>query len=212
MMRHRQPRRRPGSTLPTLGMAGAGRADGGQANDARADGARAGTGGANGRAGAARERPGNRSGGAFSDPAYASDIVFKRILAHIVDGAILLAVMAPLGFLMVVTAVATFGLLIVPFAVAFLALRFLYYVGFTAGSRSATPGMRMLGIELRTPDGGRPDLLQAFLRLVTYYVLVGVLSPLILLAAFFNAQRRALHDMVSETVVVNRLAAPAPAA
>jgi uncharacterized RDD family membrane protein YckC len=134
-----------------------------------------------------------------------SDIIFKRILAHVVDSAILLAIMAPIGFFMILTAIATLGLLIVPFAFAFLALRFLYYVGFTAGARSATPGMRILGIELRTASGGRPDFLQAFLRLAVYYVLIGLLTPLILLVALFNAQRRAVHDMVSETVVVNRL-------
>ncbi|MDH3236530.1 MAG: RDD family protein, partial [Alphaproteobacteria bacterium] len=125
----------------------------------------------------------------------------------IVDTAILLAIMAPLGFFAMVTAIATFGLLILPFTLAFLGLRFLYYVGFTAGAKSATPGMRMLGIELRTVEGGRPDFLQAFLRLAVYYVLIGLLTPLILLVALFNGQRRALHDMASETVVVNRLAA-----
>lgn len=150
-----------------------------------------------------------RGGTSFSDPAYLSDIVFKRILAHIVDTAILLAIMAPIAFFVVLTAIATLGLLIVPFAFAFLILRFLYYVGFTAGARSATPGMRMLGIELRTAAGGRPDFLQAFLRLTVYYVLVGLLTPLILLVALFNSQRRALHDMVSDTIVVNRLAPPA---
>jgi uncharacterized RDD family membrane protein YckC len=170
------------------------------------------------RAGQQREAPGGAGpgahtqpagGGVFANPAYVSDIVLKRILAHLVDSAILLAVMLPLGALLVLTAVATLGLLALPFAFAFLGLRFLYYVGFTAGGRSATPGMRMLGIELRTAAGGRPDFLQAFLRLTVYYVLIGLLTPLILLAAFFNAQRRALHDLVSETVVVNRLAAPA---
>jgi uncharacterized RDD family membrane protein YckC len=195
-MRHREPRRRPGSTLPTLGMGGAnqreqaGRQDGTAASD-----------GAN-----ARHKAGSDAAGtAFSDPAFVSDIIFKRILAHVVDSAILLAIMAPIGFFMILTAIATLGLLILPFAFAFLALRFLYYVGFTAGARSATPGMRILGIELRTASGGRPDFLQAFLRLAVYYVLIGLLTPLILLVALFNAQRRAVHDMVSETVVVNRL-------
>jgi uncharacterized RDD family membrane protein YckC len=161
--------------------------------------------GSNGAANHAGHGPRKAAGTAFSDPAFVSDIVFKRILAHIVDSAILLAVMAPIGFFMILAAIATLGLLIVPFAFAFLALRFLYYVGFTAGTRSATPGMRMLGIELRTASGGRPDFLQAFLRLTVYYVLVALLTPLILLVALFNAQRRAVHDMVSETVVVNRL-------
>jgi uncharacterized RDD family membrane protein YckC len=199
-MRHREPRRRPGSTLPTLGMGSANQREqaGGQGNTA-SDGTK------NAGNGARAESPRTAAGTAFSDPAFVSDIVFKRILAHIVDSAILLAVMAPIGFFMILAAIATLGLLILPFAFAFLALRFLYYVGFTAGARSATPGMRMLGIELRTASGGRPDFLQAFLRLAVYYVLIALLTPLILLVALFNAQRRTVHDMVSETVVVNRL-------
>ncbi|HUT51458.1 MAG TPA: RDD family protein [Alphaproteobacteria bacterium] len=202
MMRQRQPRRRPGSTLPALRL-GDGEGEAGQNRRAHDESANRDAGPDRSAHGAGMDAA---NGGAFSDPAFVSDIVFKRILAHIVDTAILLAIMAPLGFFMIVTAVATFGLLILPFALAFLALRFLYYVGFTASARSATPGMRMLGIELRTIAGGRPDLLQAFLRLAVYYVLAGLLTPLILLAALFNVQRRALHDLVSETVVVNRLA------
>lgn len=197
-MRHREPRRRPGSTLPTLTMGEADQRERSQERERTAG--RADPGAQTGHAG---------GGAAFSDPAYLSDIVFKRILAHIVDTAILLAIMAPIGVFMILTAIATFGLLILPFALAFLAVRFLYYVGFTAGARSATPGMRMLGIELRTAAGGRPDFLQAFLRLTVYYVLIGLLTPLILLVALFNSQRRAVHDYVSETVVVNRLAAQA---
>lgn len=202
-MRHREPRRRPGSTLPTLGMGTKDRREqaGDQGKSSAHDGAHEAAGGQHAQSGR------QTADTAFSDPAFVSDIVFKRILAHIVDSAILLAVMAPIGIFMILTAVATFGLLILPFAFAFLAMRFLYYVGFTAGEKSATPGMRMLGIELRTITGGRPDFLQAFLRLAVYYVLIGLLTPLILLVVLFNAQRRAIHDMVSETVVVNRLVA-----
>jgi uncharacterized RDD family membrane protein YckC len=199
-MRHREPRRRPGSTLPTLGM---GTKDQREKAD-RQDGPAGGPGPQ-----PHHEKRGEAAGAAFSDPAFVNDIVFKRILAHIVDTAILLMVMAPIGIFMILTAIATFGLLILPFALAFLVVRFLYYVGFTSGSRSATPGMRMLGIELRTASGGRPDFLQAFLRLAVYYVLVGLLTPLILLVVLFNVQRRAIHDFVSETVVVNRLAGAA---
>lgn len=200
MMRHREPRRRPGSTLPTLGMGGAEQRErAGRQDDAD------GNSGASAHHDSGAGRGGSGGSTAFSDPAFVADIVFKRILAHIVDTAILLAVMAPIGFFMILTAIATLGLLILPFAFGFMVLRFFYYVGFTAGANSATPGMRMLGIELRTASGGRPDFLQAFLRLAVYYVLIGLLTPLILLVALFNVQRRAIHDMVSETVVVNRL-------
>ena len=162
MMRQRPPRR-SGSTLPALRLGEAAGAHNGDNGAER---------GAESTRGARSHRPekpdtGTRSGprsgrttppGAFSDPAYFGDIVFKRILSHLIDTAILLAIMVPLGFFMVMTAIASFGLLAVPFALGFLVLRFLYYVGFTASARGATPGMRLLGIELRTIAGGRPGL------------------------------------------------------
>jgi len=143
--------------------------------------------------------------GAFTEPEFYFDIVWKRLLAHLVDALILLALAAPLLLVLVFGAVISFGLLAVPFAIAFLAARLIYYAGYTGGPSSATPGMKMLGIEVRTNDGGRPDHARAFLRVVLYYASIGLLTPLVLLAVLFNEQRRTLHDLLSNTLVVNRL-------
>lgn len=176
----------PGSRLPALGL---GRPD--------RDGRRAGAGDAAPRGATARQP--------FADPAYFDDVVLKRVVAHLVDSAIVAALMLPFGFFLVVAAVASLGLLAVPMALAFLALRFAYYVAFTGGAQSATPGMRLLGIELRTWTGGRPDHAQAALRALAYYASIALLTPLVVLAVAFNRERRALHDLATGTLVVNGL-------
>ena len=143
--------------------------------------------------------------GAFTEPEFYFNIVWKRLLAHLVDALILLALAAPLLLVLVFGAVISFGLLAVPFAIGFLAARLIYYAGYTGGPSSATPGMKMLGIEVRTNDGGRPDHARALLRVVLYYASIGLLTPLVLLAVLFNDQCRTLHDFLSDTLVVNRL-------
>jgi uncharacterized RDD family membrane protein YckC len=175
----------PGSRLPalTLGRHGRGR----QHDDAAGAWSRA----------TARPR--------FADLAYFEDVVFKRVVAHLIDAVIVAALMLPFGFFLVVSAIASLGLLTVPLALAFLALRFAYYVGFTGGAHSATPGMRLLGIELRTWTGGRPGHAQAALRALAYYASIALLTPLVVLAVAFNRERRALHDLATGTLVVNRL-------
>ena len=145
----------------------------------------------------------------FSGPTCYTDIVWKRIIAHIVDTVIIALAMVPIMVFMVLSAIVTLGLLWIPFALTFLAVRFVYYVAFTGGPQSATPGMRLLGVEVRTWDGGRPDYLQATVRLGLYYASMAFLTPLILLVVLFNSERRAAHDLLSGTVVINRETAAA---
>lgn len=184
------------ATLPALGI-GSGRS--GTGSSSRTDASwNFGGGAGSGTAGASP----------FADPACYTDVVWKRIIAHIVDTVIIALAMVPIMVFMVLSAIVTLGLLWIPFALTFLAVRFVYYVAFTAGPQSATPGMRVLGIEVRTWEGGRPDVLQAAVRLGLYYASMAVLTPLILLVVLFNAERRAAHDLLSGTVVINRETAP----
>ncbi|MHA1536620.1 MAG: RDD family protein [Alphaproteobacteria bacterium] len=142
--------------------------------------------------------------GAFDEAGFYTNIVWKRLIAHLLDAVILLVLAVPLVLFLVFTTVISFGLLAFPLTLAFLAARVIYYAGYTGGRHSATPGMRALGIEVRYADGGRPDHGRAFLRVALYYASIGLLTPLVLLAALFNGQRRTLHDLLSDTLVVNR--------
>lgn len=139
------------------------------------------------------------------DPAYYRWVTWRRIFAHLIDTMIVALVMAPVLIVLLLTAVVTLGLIAVPIALAFIVIRALYYIAYTGGAKSATPGMRLVGIELRAADGGRPGYLQSAVRTLLYYATLAVLTPLVLIVVPLNSRRRGLHDFLSATVVVNRL-------
>ena len=141
----------------------------------------------------------------LTDPAYYRSVTWRRLLAHGIDTLIVALVMAPVLIVMLLTAVVTLGLIAVPIALAFIVIRALYYIVYTGGANSATPGMRLVGIELRAADGGRPGYFQTAVRTLLYYATLAVLTPLVLIVIPLNRQRRGLHDFLSGTVVVNRL-------
>ena len=128
-------------------------------------------------------RPGTGPGGQggfydhLTDPAYYRWVTWRRIFAHVVDTLIVALFMAPVLIVLLLTAVVTLGLIAVPIALAFIVIRALYYILYTGGAKSATPGMRLLGIELRAADGGRPGYFQTAVRTLLYYATLTVLTP-----------------------------------
>ena len=78
------------------------------------------------------------------------------------------------------------------------------YYGLTFGSpASATIGMRVMDLEMRTWYGAPAYFVLGAVHAIAYWLTVSYLTPLILLAAFFNARRRLLHDMLVGTIVIN---------
>src|SRR6266540_1613720 len=80
----------------------------------------------------------------------------------------------------------------------------LIYYGTTLGSpKSATIGMRVMDIEMRTWYGAPVYFLLGAVHAIVYWITISFLTPLILLVAFFNERRRLLHDMLVGTIVIN---------
>jgi uncharacterized RDD family membrane protein YckC len=78
------------------------------------------------------------------------------------------------------------------------------YYGLTFGSpASATIGMRVMDIEMRTWYGAPAYFVLGAVHAVVYWVTVSFLTPFIVLIAFFNERRRLLHDMLVGTIVIN---------
>jgi uncharacterized RDD family membrane protein YckC len=78
------------------------------------------------------------------------------------------------------------------------------YFGITLGSpASATIGMRVMDLEMRTWYGAPAYFLLGAVHAIVFWLSVSALSPLILLVCFFNERRRLLHDIVLGTVVIN---------
>lgn len=151
--------------------------------------------------------PGGRSAERFAyDPATQPQlfegVLSKRIVAFVVDALIIVALMIPAMLVVFVVGVITFGIgwLLYP---ALFALVALGYVGFTLGGpNSATIGMRMSGLEMRTWSGAPMFTLLAIMHALLFWFSMG-LTPLILLVGLFTRRRQLLHDLLLGTVVVN---------
>jgi uncharacterized RDD family membrane protein YckC len=79
----------------------------------------------------------------------------------------------------------------------------IYYGASLGGPHSATVGMRVMDLELRTWYGAPCYFVLGAMHAVLFWVSVSVLSPLVLLVGLFNGRRRLLHDIVLGTVVIN---------
>jgi uncharacterized RDD family membrane protein YckC len=80
----------------------------------------------------------------------------------------------------------------------------LVYYGTTFGSpATATIGMRVMDLEMRTWYGAPMYFLLGAVHAIVFWISVSALTPLILLVGLFNERRRLLHDMLVGTVVIN---------
>jgi uncharacterized RDD family membrane protein YckC len=77
-----------------------------------------------------------------------------------------------------------------------------YAIGFGSPA-SATIGMRVMDLEMRTWYGPPAYALLGAVHAIVFWITVSALTPLVLLVAFFNARRRLLHDMLVGTIVIN---------
>lgn len=135
-------------------------------------------------------------------PAHFAGISGRRVAAYIFD-LVVLGIASPfLFFAFKVVGVLTFGLLTPLLLLVWSLSAIIYHTLFLASPWSATPGMRLLGIEVRAWNGNRPSLPQSALQTVLFYVTVPTTSFLVLLFALFNDRRRCLHDYLCGTVVV----------
>jgi len=79
------------------------------------------------------------------------------------------------------------------------------YYGITLGSpQSATVGMRVMNIQMRTWYGAPSYFLLGVTHAILFWLTVSLLTPFILLVGFFSTRRRLLHDMLIGTVVIHR--------
>lgn len=118
-----------------------------------------------------------------------------RVIAHLVDVGIVVAVLSPIAWLNL------YGgrpdRLLLPFA----ALHALYFVTCWAVS-SGTPGMSLNGVRIaRDPGGSRIGFLRALVRYIGLVVSIVAVGAG-LLAAFRDSRHRGWHDALSRTVVV----------
>jgi uncharacterized RDD family membrane protein YckC len=133
-------------------------------------------------------------------------VLMRRVIAFIVD-LFIISVPVVLAILFIaVFGLVTLGLgwalfwLVSPASIVW---ALVYYGASIGGPHSATIGMRVMDLELRTWYGAPGYFLLGAMHAVLFYVSISVLSPFVLLIGPFNARRRLLHDFVLGTVVIN---------
>ena len=131
----------------------------------------------------------------------------RRVLAWLIDLAIIGVIMAVLFTVLVLFGVLTFGfgmplITVLPLGPP------LYNFLFLLAPPAATPGQMLCGLTVRCcQSGNRPSVLQALLSTAGFYVTMAT-GMIWLAVALFTEQGRTLHDMLAGLVVVRHDALP----
>jgi uncharacterized RDD family membrane protein YckC len=133
-------------------------------------------------------------------------VATRRVFAFLID-LVVLSVPVILGYVFI----AVFGLITLGLGWALFWLAWpatvvwavVYYGASIGGPHSATMGMRVMDLELRTWYGAPGYFVLGAMHVVLFYVSISFLTPLVLLIGLFNGRRRLLHDIILGTVVIN---------
>lgn len=133
-------------------------------------------------------------------------VLTRRVFAFLID-LVVLSVPVILAVLFIaIFGIVTLGLgwalfwLVSPASILW---AIVYYGASIGGQHSATPGMRVMDLELRTWYGARGYFVLGGIHAVLFWATISFLSPLILLVGLFNRRRRLLHDIILGTVMIN---------
>jgi uncharacterized RDD family membrane protein YckC len=133
-------------------------------------------------------------------------VLARRVVAFIVDLFVITVPMIFLAIFIFVFGIVTLGLgwlLFFLFSPITVIWAVVYYGLTLGGPSSATIGMRMMDLEMRTWYGAPSYFLLGAVHAIVFWVTVSFLTPFILLVGFFNERRRLLHDILLGTVVIN---------
>lgn len=123
----------------------------------------------------------------------------RRILALAID----FLVVSFLSFAIWLTAlVLTLGLSLFILPPLFPLVAFFYNGLTVSGQHMATPGMRLMDIEMRMTDGDRVPFLNAAAHAVLFYI--SWLFPAVFLVSLLASDKRCLHDMFAGVIVIRR--------
>ena len=133
-------------------------------------------------------------------------VLTRRMFAFLIDLVVLSIPVILVCLFIAVFGVVTLGLgwalfwLVSPASVIW---ALVYYGTSLGGPHSATLGMRVMDLELRTWYGAPCYFVLGAAHAVLFWVSVSFLTPLVLLVGLFNGRRRLLHDILLGTVVIN---------
>ena len=142
----------------------------------------------------------------WTQPELFRGVLTRRAVAFLVDLVVLSIPVVLAVIFIAVFGLVTLGLgwslfwLVSPASVIW---ALVYYGASLGGPHSATLGMRLMDLELRTWYGAPGYFVLGAGHAVLFCVSVSFLTPLIVLVGLFNGRRQLLHDLVLGTVVIN---------
>jgi uncharacterized RDD family membrane protein YckC len=142
----------------------------------------------------------------IASPELFDGVLSRRVIAFVIDLTIISLPVLFVAIFIFIFGLVTLGLGWVLYAVLspLSVVWALIYYGLTFGSpASATLGMRVMDLEMRTWYGSPAYFLLGAVHAIVYWISVSFLTPLILLVGFFNERGRLLHDVLVGTVVIN---------
>jgi uncharacterized RDD family membrane protein YckC len=144
-----------------------------------------------------------------TSPELFEGVLPRRVVAFVIDFVIVAAPVLPAAMFIFAFGLITLGFgwalywLLSPATVIWA----LVYFGATlGGEKSATIGMRMMDLEMRTWYGAPAYFVLGAVHAILFWLTISALTPFVLLVAFFNARGRLLHDILLGTVVINNAA------
>jgi uncharacterized RDD family membrane protein YckC len=142
----------------------------------------------------------------YLQPELFRGVLTRRVFAFLIDLVVLSVPVILACVFIAVFGVVTLGLgwalfwLVSPASVIW---ALIYYGASLGGPHSATLGMRVMDLELRTWYGAPSYFVLGAMHAVVFWVSISFLTPLVLLVGLFNGRRRLLHDIILGTVVIN---------
>jgi len=141
-----------------------------------------------------------------SNPELFEGVLARRVIAFLIDFIVVAVPVVLAAMFIFAFGIVTLGLgfalywLLPPATVIWAVV---YFGAALGGPASATIGMRVMDLEMRTWYGAPAYFVLGAVHAIAFWFSISALTPFVLLVAFFNERRRLLHDIVLGTVVIN---------
>ncbi|MFG1464836.1 RDD family protein [Xanthobacter sp. DSM 24535] len=139
-------------------------------------------------------------------PEYFERVLSRRLMAFAVDATMIIGPIMLLAIFIFMFGIFTLSLgwMLFPLLGPAFVVWAIAYNALTLGSpASATLGMRLMELEMRTWYGAPAYSVLGGVHAVAFWVSVSVFTPFVLLVGLFNDRRRLLHDFLLGAVIVN---------
>src|SRR3954464_12663714 len=143
-----------------------------------------------------------------ANPELFEGVVARRLVAFLIDFLILSIPVVFVSMFIFVIGIVTFGLGFILYGLLWpgMVVWAIVYYGITLGSpSSATIGMRIMDIEMRTWYGTPAYFVLGAVHAVVFWITISALTPVILVVCLFNERRGGVHDFLVATVIITNV-------